>query len=197
MEVPTITNYDLPTSASVANIIVPLSIEIATARTELFAIVEPSGITWEEFWRYWEKININGPRGCWLWIPKPDELGYGRLGRLLGETRAHRIAYRLFKGAIPEGLVVMHACDVRICCNPDHLSVGTQAENVADMMDKGRHVTVPRYGEDNAMSALTRDLVEEIRALALIPGNSMSKLANQFNVSPMTINRAVRRETWK
>ncbi len=75
---------------------------------------------------------------CWEWQGHVSSRGYGRFRDAKRVTAAHRIAYELAKGPIPDGLVVMHACDNRRCVNPSHLSVGTYADNNRDMMAKGR-----------------------------------------------------------
>ena len=92
--------------------------------------------------RFWEKVAIT--RGCWLWTGRPrNAYGYGRL-RLGGEhdptTNAHRVAWLLANGPIPEGLWVLHRCDNARCVRPDHLFLGTPADNIHDMDRKGRRV---------------------------------------------------------
>lgn len=79
------------------------------------------------------------PNGCIEWIGATNTVGYGRI-KLPGPIyrQAHRVAYELAKGPIPEGMNILHECDNRRCCNPDHLRTGTQAENVQDAMHKGR-----------------------------------------------------------
>ena len=78
------------------------------------------------------------PNGCWLWHESGAQ-GYGTLGFYGKKWLAHRLAWAAYKGTIPKGLHVLHKCDVRQCCNPDHLSLGTHQENMADMMRKGRN----------------------------------------------------------
>lgn len=89
--------------------------------------------------------------GCREWQRQVNEKGYGKVTRkTYGEVKAHRAAYRVFKGEIPEGYVVMHSCDNPRCINPEHLSVGTLKDNTQDMMRKGRHkyiIPKTRYGK--------------------------------------------------
>jgi hypothetical protein len=82
--------------------------------------------------------------GCWNWRLVKDRVGYGRLKVQLGtrekfrHTPAHRYAWELWRGPIPDGMNVLHACDNRACCNPSHLFLGTQKDNIQDMHAKGR-----------------------------------------------------------
>lgn len=81
---------------------------------------------------------------CWNWLLTKDRVGYGRLKVQLGtranfrSTSAHRYAFELWVGPIPQGMNVLHSCDNRGCCNPSHLFLGTQKDNIADMHAKGR-----------------------------------------------------------
>jgi hypothetical protein len=144
--------------------------------------------------RLLEKVAF-GATDCWHWIGHCDDAGYGRIN-LAGQNFAHRASYAVFVGPIPEGLRVLHKCDVRGCINPEHLFLGTQADNVQDMCSKGRNRTQPLYGSANPMSKLDRAAVDLIRQQAAI-GIKQIDLANQYKVSPMTISRIVRRELWK
>ena len=136
-----------------------------------------------------------GSSSCWYWVGSVDPSGYGKFS-YPKENKAHRAAFRIFTGEIPDGMKVMHKCDTRCCVNPEHLILGTQAENVADMMQKKRHRSVGRFGEKNPMSRLTIAQVQEIRN-RVSSGETQRSMCKVFGVSPMTISRVVRKETWK
>ena len=89
--------------------------------------------------RFWSHIDQSGgERACWLWLRHRQNKGYGFV-KWHGRPRlAHRIAYTLTYGPIPDGIEVMHICDTPACCNPSHLRLGTHADNMADMANKGR-----------------------------------------------------------
>lgn len=82
----------------------------------------------------WSLIDKANDRGCWLWTGSLDPGGYGRYR----SQRAHRAAWTLTNGPIPDGLWVLHHCDVRRCINPDHLYLGTRADNVRDAVVRDR-----------------------------------------------------------
>lgn len=79
--------------------------------------------------------NIDPLTGCWIWTRSQKGKGYGQCGQKL---TVHRAAYELFIGPIPEGMEVLHHCDVRSCFNPDHLFLGTNLDNIKDSWEKGR-----------------------------------------------------------
>ena len=89
---------------------------------------------------FWERVEKTP--GCWFWrgaTSTQGGYGYYIAGHMGRKQRAHRVAWELTYGPIPEGLVVMHLCDNPICVNPDHLELGTQADNVEDMRWKARN----------------------------------------------------------
>lgn len=94
--------------------------------------------------RFWAKVDRRGPDECWPWIAKAviSDLKYGAINVSGIVTGSHRVAYALANGSITDGLHVRHSCDNPPCCNPAHLIEGTPADNVKDMMDRGRHTPI-------------------------------------------------------
>ena len=89
--------------------------------------------------KFWAKVMPAAQGSCWEWSDKPDEDGYGRLSiKGVANLRAHRLSAALFLRDYDDTLVVRHTCDNPICCNPSHLVMGTQAENIADREARGR-----------------------------------------------------------
>ena len=95
--------------------------------------------------RFEEKFIPEPNTGCWIWMVGANKQGYGLFWADGRPTRAHRFAYAKYVGPIPDGLHVLHRCDVPSCVNPAHLFLGTNADNVADREIKGRGN--PPYGE--------------------------------------------------
>jgi hypothetical protein len=87
--------------------------------------------------RFFQKVNKTD--SCWLWTGAVNSRGYGSIGVAGKTTSAHRLSYLWFKGEIPEGMFVCHTCDIRACVNPEHLWVGTNSDNMKDMIAKDRH----------------------------------------------------------
>lgn len=112
--------------------------------------------------RFWAKVAKGEPDDCWLWLGAVGSNGRGRIKLPDGTIEAHRVAWLLTKGPIPIGQCVLHDCpngDDILCCNPRHLWLGTQVDNMRDMVRKGR----ARHGERHAHAKLTASLVASIR----------------------------------
>ena len=132
--------------------------------------------------RFQANFRIDPISGCWEWTASRDRRGYGNF-KFNGAQRAHRVSYMLYRGSIPRGLNVCHKCDNRGCVNPDHLFIGTQADNVADMIAKGRQVSV--RGSANGNSKLTELDIAEIRAAK---GITQKELAKKYGVGQAQIS---------
>lgn len=139
--------------------------------------------------RFWEKVDKNGPNGCWEWTAQITPFGYGHIqidGRAI---RAHRYSAELHGSDITDK-IVCHKCDNRRCVNPEHLFVGTQKENMADMDSKGRRnppIAQPKFRK------LTDDDVHAIRASEL---NSV-ELGKIYGMAPYSIRKILHRVTYK
>lgn len=91
--------------------------------------------------RIQERIKKNQESDCWIWTGHIQNSGYGMITINKKNFLAHRLSYEAFIGKIPKGINVCHKCDVKLCCNPEHLFLGTQKENIADCIKKGRHLS--------------------------------------------------------
>jgi hypothetical protein len=186
--------------------------------------------------RLWSKVDMNGGperlrwetikdaegdgSPCWIWLGTKNNLGYGSvcIGRENGVQRlvgAHRFAWKLANGPIPEDMHVCHYCDHRACVNPAHLYLGTHGDHAAYMSKKG-HCMAQLYPEKvsrgdthylhlhpekrngvlNSASRLTEEDVKEIRRLRQT-GKPLQELAHRFNVTFTNIDLICRRKTWK
>ena len=153
--------------------------------------------------RVLEKIVRIPFSGCWVFMGATNDFGYGIVGtggRGAPNDRAHRITYRHFCGEIPSGMFVCHRCDVPSCCNPDHLFLGTNQDNVRDMISKGRNSPPPRnphvVGSVHPGSKLTEDQVVRIRE-AYSRGVKQKDLAQQYGVVHQTISKVVNNRRFK
>jgi hypothetical protein len=158
--------------------------------------------------RFWSKVDKGGGVACWIWTAAKSSDGYGSFD----QAGAHRMAWELARGPIPRGLSVLHNCptgDNPACVNPDHLWLGTQPDNIADMTAKGRrrvavgeangqrkHPERTARGERNAGAKIGADVVAEIRK-ANANGESYSRIVERFGVSKSQVARIVRGQSWR
>lgn len=146
----------------------------------------------DRFWGMVEKTD-----GCWLWLGSLRETGYGQFNNDGKITRAHRFAYELAYGAIPDDMLVCHHCDNRRCVRPDHLFVGTHKDNMQDCLRKGRYAGVALKGEDQTNAKLTWVAVREMRDRYRGGGVSQPELARQYGVSQAAVNSVLLNKTWR
>jgi hypothetical protein len=147
--------------------------------------------------RFDAKWRLDPETGCWLWTAGCTSGGYGTFGvRVDGRwrmMRAHRIAWQLHVGPIPPGLCALHHCDTPPCVNPQHLFLGTQAENNRDMTAKGRRA--PTVGGANPNAALS-----EAEALSILrlkgSGQRQADVALSFGVTQTQVSRIWLGKAW-
>lgn len=136
--------------------------------------------------------------GCWEWTGAKRKKGYGSFQWGGKPWAAHRAAWTMFRGPIPEGLVVCHRCDNPPCINPDHLFIGTARDNVGDAIAKGRRPRMQQVrraiGENHGRALLTEDDVRFIRSHRALGSRS---LAMRFGVARSTVKNVLAGETWR
>lgn len=172
--------------------------------------------------RFWSKVKKERAKGCWNWTAGQIGDGYGEF-HAFGERRAHRVSWVLHFEEIPPGLSVLHKCDNPLCIRPDHLFLGTQQDNMTDMVNKGRQATgdksgarlypermargerhglrihpeLAAKGEKIGASKLTTSLVREIRIAYEQRIMDQRQLAQEYGVCQRTINCVVNRINWR
>jgi hypothetical protein len=130
--------------------------------------------------------------GCWIWTACIRDFGYGLFSMGYGRTiNAHIASYRIFVGEIPKKKFVLHKCDNPPCVNPDHLFLGTQADNMADKTTKNRQAKGERHG----MSKLTSEAVSDIRK-RYAEGTIKARLAEEYGISRTHVARVINGSIW-
>lgn len=145
--------------------------------------------------RFWKKVDKRGPDECWEWRRSKNPDGYGKVWLFNKMLYAHRISFEITYGKIPENMRVCHKCDNPGCVNPNHLFLGSQKDNMKDMILKGR--AIHYCGEENKSSKLKSKEVCEIRKLYSMGEYSQRFLADKYNISQRTICDIVNNKKWK
>lgn len=152
--------------------------------------------------RFATKFRRDGPNGCWIWTAATMHKGYGKISiggskPVIGKCKlisAHRVAWLLAHGVLPtRPIQVCHRCDNPPCVNPDHLFLGTQKENIADMIKKGRGSPPP----PNLGTKLTAKKVQRILKTWWCGGVLKCDLAAQYGVSASMIGQIIQGSAWK
>lgn len=166
--------------------------------------------------RFWRKVEKSD--SCWIWVgAKIQKSSYGVINVNGKPKLTHRVSYELAFGDIPDGMCVLHRCDVKPCVNPSHLFIGTKKDNSRDMVEKGRHyyqqkpeviIRGERHyskkypekvnkGEKHGMSKLSEEQVTYIRQKYSSQTISIRELALEMMVSSSTIHMIISRKTWR
>ena len=147
--------------------------------------------------RFNSKYIMDPNSGCWLWTGTNNVAGYGIIMEWVkgkrGKALAHRMSYRINRGQIPEGIFVCHHCDTPACVNPDHLFLGTPADNTRDMVKKGR--CAPCKGEATGSAKLREGDVRFVREL-INRGKSYPRIARIYNVGTTCIGDIKTGKKW-
>ncbi len=172
--------------------------------------------------RFWEKVDKSCPNGCWEWTAK-KKFGYGRFFVNGKFRQAHRVSYEMIVGPIPDGLCACHKCDNPSCVRPEHIFLGTHAENMRDAVIKGRIPSGDRHilrrhperaargdrsgarmhperlprGEDNGYSRVTSSQVIAIRAAYASGGVTQRELGERYGITQSNVSAILMRKTWR
>jgi HNH endonuclease len=147
--------------------------------------------------RFWLKVDTSGGiAACWPWLGARSPLGYGRLTVRGRVEFAHRVAWRLFRSVIPEGMHACHSCDNPPCVNPTHLFLATHAENMADKAVKKRAPGASQPGEQNPLAKLTNVAIVSIRRRYATGEWTQAQLGAEYGVEQTTIGQIVRGRRW-
>lgn len=147
--------------------------------------------------QFWSRVEVDrDDKVCWPWRGSRHPSGYGSFAYAKGKHLAHRMAYHLAKGVDPGALKVCHTCDNPPCCNPAHLFLGTHADNMQDMIAKGRRTLSDQVGENNGAAKLTNADVEKIRA-QIAERRTNVAIAREFGVTHHMVSKIRRGRAWR
>ena len=160
-------------------------------------LCKPRGMSGQEMLDWMLSSTVTTPSGCMEWQGYRSK-GYGRVYYNGKNWRAHRLVMHL-QDRLPKGMCALHACDNRPCINPDHLFAGTEADNTADMMSKGRHrlaeVFNPKRGSESNFAKLTEASVLEIVRCARA-GEIQKSIANRFGIKQSAVSMIMSGRRW-
>ncbi len=143
--------------------------------------------------RFWDKVKIGAPDACWPWQGAIMHDGYGNIKWSDGFRKAHRVAYELRYGPIPDGMMVCHRCDNRACVNPAHLFLGTNSDNLQDMGRKHRS----KWDAHPEMTKITRKQAREIRQAYATGSKTIESIEAEYGLSKSHVYAILGNQKWK
>jgi hypothetical protein len=149
-------------------------------------------LTEDDISRFHELVQQRGDDDCWLWLGSIKNKGYGQFWYSHKQRLSHKIAYILAKGPIPENLHILHSCDNPPCCNPNHLFVGTNLENVRQKQERNRVIK----GSAVAVSRITEDDALAIRIRYASGGVTQAELGREYGIDDSVVSDIVRGTAW-
>jgi len=145
--------------------------------------------------RFWRRVEPQNGGKCRNWLGTCGSHGYGMVSRNGKNVRTHRVAYELVFGEFNVAFDVLHKCDNPLCCNPEHLYLGTDVENQRDAAQRGGHKA--KMGEQHPMARLNSSDIINIRNSFHKKGVFQHVLAKQYGVTKTQISRIVHNRVWK
>jgi hypothetical protein len=145
---------------------------------------------------FWKRVEPKSNNECWDWKGNKNREGYGRIGTIGYQERAHRFSWIVHNGPIKKGLFVCHHCDNPSCVNPNHLFLGTSIDNNRDRHEKGRTRCGRQIGIDHNMAKLNDDLVRSLYKEAKEGRLTQRQLSIKYKVSQSVVSRILNGKTW-